>query len=69
MCSGRVGEVVVSEFFLTKIPVFRGGLFFYKLIKNPNLTKIFFFFFFFFFGGGGGGGGKGMGGVGVSVRT
>ena len=37
---------------------FLGGGFFYKLTRNPNLTKIFFFFFFFFFffwGGGGGG--------------
>ena len=30
-----------------------GGVFFYKLTRNPNLTKISFFFFFFFFGGGG----------------
>ena len=35
-----------------------GGVFFYKLTSNPNLTKkvlkSFFFFFFFFRGGGGG---------------
>ena len=34
------------------------GVLFYKLTRNPNLTKkhVFFFFFFFFWGGGGGGG-------------
>ena len=46
--------------FLTRNPIFfsgwGGGLFFYKLIRNPNLT-----FFFFFGGGGGGGGGQGEG--------
>ena len=54
MWSGRVGPggLVVSEF-LTKNPIFFGGrggrgVFFYKLLRNPNLT--------FFFGWGGGGG-------------
>ena len=42
--------------FLTQNPFFwGGGVFFYKLTRNPNLTKNLFFFFFFFFGGGGGG--------------
>ena len=42
-----------------------GGVFFYKLTRNPNLTKnllLLFFFFFFFFWGGGGEGLKGGGG-------
>ena len=44
---------------LTKNPIcVRGGLFFYKLIWNPNLT------IFFFLGGGGGGGVGGGGGGG-----
>ena len=29
-----------------------GGVFFYKLTRNPNLTKNLFFFFFFLGGGG-----------------
>ena len=32
---------------------------FYKMTRNPNLTKCFFFFFSFFFLGGGGGEGGG----------
>ena len=35
------------------------GVFFYKLTRNPNLTKKSFFFFFFYAGGGGY---KGVGG-------
>ena len=50
---------------LTKNPIFSwggGGVFFYKLTRNPNLTKsLFFFFFFFFFGGRGWGGVEGRG--------
>ena len=44
--------------------------FFYKLTRNPYLTKIFFFFFFNLGGGGGGeGGGAGKGRGMVSVRA
>ena len=47
--------------FLTKNSFFCrevGGVFFYKLIRNPNMTKkTFFFLFFIFFWGGGGRGG------------
>ena len=57
MWSGRVGRSErVSEFFLQRIHFFLdggGGVSFYKLTRNPNLTKI----FFFLWGGGGGGGG------------
>ena len=53
--------------FLIKNPVFfwRGGgeIFYYKLTRNPNLTKnLFFLFLFFFFFSWGGGGGGGVGG-------
>ena len=43
--------------FLDKESIFLAGVgvFFYKLTRNPNLTKN----LFFFFGGGGGGGGGG----------
>ena len=37
-----------------------GVVFFYKLTRNPYLTKNLFFFFFFFGGGGGGGGDAGL---------
>ena len=57
-------------FFLTQNPFFfRGGeIFFYKLTRNPNLTKNIFFFFFL------GGGGREREGAGkvrgrVSVRA
>ena len=41
---------------LTKNPFFLwgGGVFFYKLTRNPGLTKFIFSFFFFFWEGGGG---------------
>ena len=44
MWSGRVG-VVVSEFFDKEFIFFLkgGGVFFYKLTRNPNLTKTYFF--------------------------
>ena len=61
--AGRVGEAWWYVDVLTKNPFFLwggGGVFFYKLTRNPGLTKfIFSFFFFFFLGGGGGGGGGG----------
>ena len=41
-------------------------LFFYKLTRNPYLTKN---LFFFFLGGGGGGGGEGKGRGRVSVHA
>ena len=43
-----------------------GGVFFYKLTRNPNLTKK---IFFYLLGGGGGAGGKGRGRVSVHART
>ena len=51
--------------FFTKNSIFSGMVFFYKLTRNPNLTKFFILFIFFFFLGGGGvkGGGR------VSVRA
>ena len=42
-------------------------VFFYKLTRNPYLTKNLFFFFFFLVGGGGGGGGCGVKGAGRVV--
>ena len=65
------GGVVVSEFFDKESVLFwvgrGGGVFFYKLTRNPNLTKnlFFSFFFFFFFWGGGGVNGRGK----VSVHA
>ena len=74
MWSGRVGwgwggEVVVSDFFDKEPDFFQGGgIFFYKLTRNPYLTKNLFFSFFIFLGGGGvGGGGGGVNGRGRSV--
>ena len=57
-----VGEgSVVSEFFDKESNFFRGGgVFFYKVTRNPNLT-ILFIFFFFWGGGGVGEGGKAEG--------
>ena len=56
--------LVVSEFFYKEYNFLfgDGGVFFYKLTRNPNLAKKSFFFFFFFFFGGGGGGVCGGGG-------
>ena len=48
VCGGRGGKWI----YLTKNPFSLGEGIFYKLTKNPNLTKK-----LFFFGGGGGGGG------------
>ena len=61
MCGLGVWKVVVSVwFFLTKNSVFfsgvGGGVFYYKLTWNPNLTKKSFFFLFLLGWGGGGGG-------------
>ena len=75
MWSGRVGGgggVVVSDFFVTQNQIFIlgvGGVFFYKLTRNLNLTKKSYFLFFSFFLGGGGGGGTGKGRGRVSVRA
>ena len=71
MWSGRVGRwgggLVVSECFDKESNFFRegGGVFFYKLTRNPNLPNL----TFFFGGGGGGGGGRVKGRGRVSVRA
>ena len=58
MWSGRVGRRVSGKkiFWTQNSSFMGGGVFFYKLTRNPNLTKNFFFFV------GGRGGVKGGGG-------